>query len=319
MAAGPETCVSTAAAMPAAGTTSLPGALLLLTKPGIVLAEGAAGFAGILLSSCGLPPAPSTVGWCLLSLVMAASGAAMVNSILDEDADRRMPRLAARNLAMATVGRLRVLTIALFLMGGAFLLTACFLNNLTLVLLAAACSCYLLLYTRWLKRRTPWGVLAGAIPGALPPLIGAAAVTGSVAVLPLLLGAVIFIWQLPHFWFLALRYSDQYRQAGIPVLPLTHGIMLTKMLTLMSAVALLPVTLGITLLGPFSPGFTLVTLLAGILFPLLCCRYLYRTAEYRKGFILSLVYLAVIIAAIIADISLTRDQPFIFQGSWSIL
>ena len=308
MAAGPDTSISAATAMPATGTTSLTGALLLLTKPGIVLAEGVAGLAGILLASRGLPPAPSTVCWCLLSLVMAASGAAMVNSILDEDADRRMPRLASRNRAMATAGRLRVLTIALFLMGGAFLLTACFLNSLTLLLLAAACSSYLFLYTSWLKRRTPWGVLAGAIPGALPPLIGAAAVTGSVAALPLLLGSVIFIWQLPHFWFLALHYSDQYRQAGIPVLPLTHGITLTKRLTLMSAAALLPVTIAFNLSGTFSPGFTLATLLTGILFPLLCYRYLYRTAEYRKGFILSLGYLAVIFATLITETLLKMKQ-----------
>jgi len=305
MAAGPESCLSTAAVIPAAETTCLPGALLLLTKPGIVLAEGVAGLAGILLSSRGLPPSPATVCWCLLSLVMAASGAAMVNGILDAESDRRMPRLAARNLAMATVGRLRLLTIALVLMGGAFLLTVRFLNSLTLLLLATACSSYLFLYTRWLKRSTPWGVLAGAIPGALPPLIGAAAVTGSVTALPILLAIVIFIWQLPHFWFLALHYSDQYRQAGIPVLPLTRGIKVTKGLTLLSAAALLPATLAFSLLAPFSPGFTVTALSAGILMPLLCYRYLYLTAEYRKGFIVSLVYLTVIFVAIITDGILT--------------
>src|SRR6185369_6728732 len=140
------------------------------------------------------------------------------------------------------------------------------LNFLTLILLAAACSSYLLLYTLWLKRRSSWGVLAGAIPGALPPLIGAAAVTGRVAALPLLLGMVIVIWQFPHFWFLALQYSDQYRQAGIPVLPLTHGIKLTKRLTLLSSAALLPATLAFSLLGPVSPGFISAVLLTGMLF-----------------------------------------------------
>jgi protoheme IX farnesyltransferase len=215
-----------------------------------------------------------------------------------------MPRLAARSRALATVGWVRALTIALLLMGGAFILTALFLNTFTLLLLAAACSSYLLLYTRWLKRCSPWGVLAGAIPGALPPLIGAAAVTGSVAALPLLLGIVIFIWQLPHFWFLALQFSDQYRQAGIPVLPLTNGIQLTKKLTLLSSTALLPATLLFTRLGSFSPGFISAILFAGILFPLFCYRFLYRTAEYRKGFVVSLAYLAAIFTAIITDIIL---------------
>jgi protoheme IX farnesyltransferase len=303
MAAGTESCVSPATAIPAAGSASLPGAILLLTKPGIVLAETAAGFAGILLASRGLPTSATIVFWCLLSLIMAASGAAMANCVLEADADRKMTRLAARSRALATVGKDRVLTIALFLMGGAFILTGIFLNFPTLLLLTAACGSYLILYTRWLKC-SPWGVLAGAIPGALPPLIGAAAVTGSVPAFPLLLGCVIFVWQFPHFWFLALQYSDQYRQAGIPVLPLTHGIKTTKRLTLLCSAALLPATLSFKLLASCSPGFTSAVLLAGTLFPLLCHRFL-RTGEYRKGFIVSLAYLAVIFMALITETILT--------------
>lgn len=300
MAAGPETFVTPVAAMPSAGSPGHVGALLLLSKPGIILAESAAGIAGILLASHGLPPSPSNSWWCLLSLIMAASASAMINCVLEAETDRKMPRLADRNRALAAVGREQVLTIALLLMGGAFLLTGIFLNFLTLLLLTAACSSYLLLYTLWLKRRSPWGVLAGAIPGALPPLIGAAAVTGSVSALPLLLGCVIFIWQFPHFWLLALQYSDQYRQAGIPVLSLTHGSKLTKRLTLLCAAALLPATLAFRL----SPGFSMAVLLAGILFLLLCYRSLYLTSDYRKGFVASLAYLAVIFVALITDIIL---------------
>ena len=302
MATGPESFVSASTDLPVQRTPGLPGALLLLTKPGIVLAESAAGVAGIFLATRGLPPSISIFFWCLLTLIMAASGAAMVNCVLDAAADRLMPRLASRSQALATVGKDQAMTIALLLMGGAMVITTLFLNSLTLLLLAAACSSYLLPYTRWLKQCSPWGVLAGAIPGALPPLIGAAAVTGTITALPMLLGVVIFIWQLPHFWFLALQYSDQYRQAGIPVLPLTHGADLTKKLTLASAVTLLPATLAFSLFGSFSPGFTLVTLLAGILFPLCCYRFLYQTAEFRKGFIISLVYLAIIFVALIMDV-----------------
>jgi len=307
MAAGPESCIAPGATLPVAPAASFPAALLLLTKPGIVLAEGVAGFAGILLASRGLAPATTLVFWSLFTLLLAASGAAMGNGFLDAEADRLMPRLAARSRALATVGKARVLTIALLLMGGAFLLSVLFLNSLTFLLLAAACSSYLLLYTRWLKRSSPWGVLAGAIPGALPPLIGATAVSGSVTALPLLLAVIIFLWQLPHFWFLALRYRDQYQQAGIPVLPLTHGSDLTKRLTLLSALALLPLTLAFLRLGAFSPGFALVILLAGILFPLCCYHCLFLTAEYRKGFIASLLYLTVILVAIMVETLLTMN------------
>lgn len=292
----------TSAALSAERAPSLLGALLLLSKPGIVLAETVAGFAGMLLASSGQLPTSATFCWALLSLVMAASGAAMGNCLLDAATDRQMPRLAARGRALATTGRELVLILVLLLTGAAFVVTALFLNYLALLLLAAASSSYLLLYTLWLKRRSPWGILAGAIPGALPPLIGAAAVTGHVSTAPLLLALIIFIWQLPHFWFLALHCREQYCQAGIPVLPVTHGIKLSKRLTLWSSTALLPATLAFNLSGSFSVGFTMVILLAGIIFPLFCYRYLYRNKDYRRGFIVSLAYLAVIFAAIIIDI-----------------
>jgi len=305
MAAGPESCTAPAAALLPERAPGRAGSLLLLSKPGIVLAETVAGFAGMLLAGSGQLPTTANLCWGLLSLLMAASGAAMGNCLLDAAADRQMPRLAARNRALAAGGRPLVLSVVLLLSGAAFIVTILFLNGLTLLLLAAASSSYLLLYTLWLKRRSPWGVLAGAIPGALPPLIGAAAVSGHVAAAPLLLALIIFIWQLPHFWFLALHYRKQYQQAGIPVLPVIHGSELTKRLTLWSSIALLPATLGFTLLAPFSHGFMLVILLAGIIFPLLCCRYLYWKEDYRRGFFVSLAYLVVVFAAIIIDISLT--------------
>ncbi len=304
MATGPGSCTATAAALPAERTPSLFAALLLLSKPGIVLAETVAGFIGMLLANSGHLPPAATLCWVLLCLILAASGAAMGNCLLDVATDRLMPRLTARNRALATVGSERVLSLVLLLTGAAFIITFLFLNTLTLLLLAAASSSYLLLYTLWLKRTSPWGVFAGGIPGALPPLIGAAAVSGHVSAPPLLLSLIVFIWQMPHFWFLALHYREQYGRAGIPVLPVTHGIDLTKRLTLCSSAALLPASLVFTLLPPFSSGFTLIILLAGIIFLLLCYRCLYRTEDYYRGFIVTLAYLGTIFTAIIVDISL---------------
>ncbi|NVN98719.1 MAG: protoheme IX farnesyltransferase [Geobacteraceae bacterium] len=301
MAARPETCQATVAVLTAEQSPSLPTALLLISKPGIVLAETLAGFAGILLASSGQLPPASILCWTLLSLIMAASGAAMGNCLLDAAADRQMPRLAARSRALSTAGNGLVMTLALLLTAAAFLITALFLNSLALLLLIAASGSYLLLYTLWFKRSSPWGVLAGTIPGALPPLIGAAAVTGQITALPLLLAGIIIIWQLPHFWFLALQYLEQYRQAGFPVLPVTHGMDLTKRLTLWSAVAILPALMLLSLSGRFSEGFMLVMLLTGITFPLFCHHCLYRSSAYRAGFRVSLAYLAIILVAIIID------------------
>jgi len=294
----------TTAGLPAERTSSFSGALLLLSKPGIVMAETVAGFAGMLLVDSGHLPDVAILFWTLLSLIMAASGAAMGNCLLDAAADRQMPRLAARSRALVIVGKDLVLAFILLLTGAALVVTFLFLKPLALLLLAAASGSYLLLYTLWLKRCSPWGVLAGAIPGALPPLIGAAAVGGHVSAAPLVLSLIIFIWQLPHFWFLALQYRNQYQKAGIPVLPVTHGVDLTKRLTLWSSTALLPVTFAFTQLARLSPVFMLVILLAGIIFPLLCHHFLYRAENYRSGFIVSLLYLGTVIAAIISDISL---------------
>jgi len=274
------------------------GALFRLSKPGIVLAEVLAGLAGMLLAAAG-QPLPADCCRILFAIALAAGGAALVNGIVDADLDRRMPRLAARRRALETVGSGRVLTVALFLMGSGLTLAA-LTAPLPALLLLAGCLTYLWLYTAWLKRRSPWGVLAGGIPGAIPPLIGAAAVNSSLTAPALLFAVIVYIWQLPHFWLLALDCRDQYDRAGIPVLPLTHGEPLTSALTLATALLLLPLTLTLGLLGSLSFVYLLLAGGAGIIFPLFCARCLYQTHAYRQGFIASLVYLLFIIAAVIA-------------------
>lgn len=275
-------------------------AFIVLAKPGIVLAEVLACLAGMLLAA---PGQAVTAVACptLLAVTLAAAGAAMLNGILDTALDRRMPRLAGRCRALETAGRGRVLATALILMGGGMILAALTAPHLTLILLASGCLSYLWLYTAWLKRRSPWGVLAGGIPGALPPLIGAAAVSGTVGAPPLLLALFIFIWQLPHFWLLALECRDQYELAGIPVLPLTHGESLTKALSIGSALLLLPITCALGLVSSLSPGCLALAVAAAAIFPVLCAHCLYRSRAYRTGFRVSLVYLLIVIGAICAD------------------
>ena len=305
MAAGTEDCAVNISGMSDERKLLFPGALLLLAKPGIVLAEVMAGFAGMLLAAPELP-AVAASGPVLLAIAMAASGAAMLNGVLETASDRLMPRLAKRCRALETVGRRRALVISLALMVSGLILAALTAPPLTLILLACGCLSYLWLYTSRLKRRSPWGVLAGCIPGALPPLIGAAAVSGSFGTPPLLLAAFIFIWQLPHFWLLALECSDQYALAGIPVLPLTHGENLTKALTAGSALLLLPITIALGIVSSLFPGCLAVAIAAAVIFPAFCANCLYRSRAYRSGFRASLVYLLIIIGAISADSFLAR-------------
>ena len=307
MSQGPDTCALPTPAVTAAGAFRVAGALLQLSKPGIVLAETVACLAGFLLAS----PAHAesiTLFSTLLSLIMAAGGAAMANCLLEAEPDRRVDRLAERSHALETAGKGLTLAVALMLIGGSMLISATRLNGLTALLLASGVASYLFLYTCWLKRRSSWGFLSGGVPGALPPLVGGAALTGCISGAPLLLSLIIFLWQPPHFWFLALQYRNQYRQAGIPILPLTHGDRLTKCLIMFSAIALLPCTVALRLNGSCSTGFAATALLAGILFPLLCHRFLYRASDYLKGHFTSLAYLAVILTAIIADSILKMER-----------
>lgn len=287
------------AALPAEHGSFSPTALLLLSKPGIVLAEVMAGLAGMLLAAPGAAPADFVP--MLLAIAMAAAGAAMLNGILESSSDRAMPRLARRCHALETVGTGHALLVAAILMGSGLFLAASTAPLPALLLLATGCLAYVWLYTAWLKRRTPWSVLAGGIPGALPPLIGAATVGGSLAPAPLLLALFIYIWQLPHFWLLALECGDQYAAAGIPVLPLTHGEKRTKTLTVAAALLLLPVTLAMGLIGSMSRAYLALAVGAGILFPMLCVRCCHRSADYRLGFRASLVYLLLLVGGICAD------------------
>lgn len=273
-------------------------ALLLLAKPGIVLAELLAGLAGALLA---LPASPAAPLWLvLLCLAMAAGGAAMANGLLERGSDRKMARLTRRNRALEIAGNGLVLGMTMLLIGGALAIAAAFFNLLTLLLLAAAFSGYIFVYTGWLKRRTPWSVLAGGIPGALPPLIGAAAVSGSVPAATLLLGVLIYLWQLPHFLFLALQFRNQYGMAGIPVLPLVHGERPASILTLACALATVPGATAFSLAAGHPPSVTAALAGAASLFSLCCHHYLYRQVNYRRGFICSIGYLAITLLAVIA-------------------
>ncbi|HZV81068.1 MAG TPA: protoheme IX farnesyltransferase [Geobacteraceae bacterium] len=274
-------------------------ALLLLAKPGIVLAELLAGLAGALLASPS--PAADRLLPALLCLAMASGGAAMANGLLDAEQDRKMPRLARRALALETAGKELVRITAALLHGGAAILAAIYFSPLILILLAAASLGYIGVYTGWLKRRTPWSVLAGGIPGALPPLIGAAAVSGTVPPPPLLLGVIVYVWQLPHFWFLALQCREQYHLAGIPVLPLVHGEGTTGLLIRLCSLALVPCAVAFSSSIGHPPFIALFLPVSALIFSLFCHTCLCRTADYRRGFVASIAYMTLTLLAVIGN------------------
>lgn len=272
-------------------------AYFLLAKPGIVFAEVLACLAGALLAKT-VSGGTGSIVFILFAVALAAGGAAMMNGILEQDLDRAMPRLARRchALEIAGVGRVRV--VALTLMAAGLALSVRTAPLQAALLLGVSCVAYLWLYTAWLKRLSPWGVLAGSIPGALPPLIGAAAAGDALSPAPLLLALFILIWQLPHFWLLALECSDQYARAGVPVLPLTHGALFTKKLTMATGLLLLPLSLAIGQTAHLPELFTVVAAATGVGFALLCAHCLYRTSDYRLCFRGSLTHLLAIFGVV---------------------
>jgi protoheme IX farnesyltransferase len=225
----------------------------------------------------------------------------LANGLLDAKRDRLMLRLAVRSQALELVGEKAVVIVASLAMLVSLLLAVQYLSWLTAVLVGVSIVAYLGLYTAWLKRTSPLALLVGAIPGALPPLIGAAA-AGSISTAALLLVASIYLWQLPHFSFLALQYQDQYRLAGVPVFPVAFGRQRTCYLIVLSSTSLIPVLCSFWLLGAVSLFCALILLVAGIAWLAGNLWAVQQQSRYRYGFLASLVYLVVVLVALMLDV-----------------
>ncbi len=269
-------------------------------KPGIVAAVLLAGFTGMVLAQRGGPDA-GTALLALTVLFLAAAGSAMINSLLDAPLDARMARLQTRVAALETAGRKRCLALALAAIIAALALAFRYLPPTAFLLTLAAVLSYTLLYTLGLKRRSPWGAVPGALPGALPVLIGYGATAHPIGRDGLILFAVMLLWQPPHFWALALHHRDDYRAAGIPVMPLVHGAPLTRRLIVGFSLLLLPASLALTAAGGLSGRFAAAALGLWVLYLAdLCCVSLPRR-RYDRAFAASILYLTLLLLTVIMD------------------
>lgn len=274
---------------------------ILLVKPGIVAAVTLSGLSGMVLAQRGVPP----FGKALLAsacILAAAGGSAALNTVLDAGIDEKMPRLTRRIAALRALGRGNVAVAALAAIAASLLLSALFLNATACLLLAAAAGGYTVLYTLIWKRRSPYGTIPGAVPGALPVLIGYAAVNPRIGMDGVLLFLILVLWQPPHFWALALRHQGEYRAAGVPVLPVAFGEPYTKVLIFLYAAALLPLSLSLWALGYLSARFAWAAFLLGAAFLGIFYRDTVATRRYGRAFAASIVYLTLLLASLLADI-----------------
>ncbi|MEK6779400.1 MAG: heme o synthase [Candidatus Deferrimicrobiota bacterium] len=279
--------------------------MLLIARPGIAAGVTLSGLAGMVLAGKGLPgPHAALAG--LSCILMAACGSAIVNGLLDAEMDARMPRLAARVSALEKVGKKGALVFSLALILCSLAAAGAFLNATFTALLLVAIASYTLLYTLCLKRRSPYGTIPGGIPGALPVLVGYAAVEPRLGADGVLLFLLMLLWQPPHFWSLALKCREDYRSAGVPVLPVALGEPYTKILIFLYLAALLPLSLGLWWLGYCSAHYALAALLLWGFLLFSCFRNIVAAPRFGRAFGASILYIMGLLLAVIADLSLRR-------------
>jgi len=232
---------------------------LELCKPRVVLLIVFTALVGMLLAVPGWPPLDK-LAWGLLGIGLAAAAAAAINHWADQKADAIMLRTQHRPLPSGELKDHHVLLFALLLTVVAMVILVWKVNALTAVLTFASLIGYAFIYTFFLKRITPQNIVIGGAAGAAPPVLGWAAVTGQVTPDALLLFLIIFAWTPPHFWALAIHRKEDYAKAGIPMLPVTHGVKVTQLHILLYTIVLLLVSLF-----PYLTGMSGLIYLAGAL------------------------------------------------------
>ncbi len=275
---------------------------LQLTKPRIILLLLAPTLCAMIVAADGWP-SPLLVVATLLGGALAAGAANAFNHYLDRDIDAIMRRTAHRALPAGVLRPRQAVWFGLVLAVLSFVVLAVFANLLAALLAQAAIVFYVFVYTRWLKRSSPSNIVIGGAAGAVPPLVGWAAVTDSVGLLALYLFAIIFYWTPPHFWALSLLIKDDYARARIPMLPVVRGGAETRRQIVLYSLLMVAITL---LLVPFQLAglfYLASAVLLGGLFVFYAVRLLREASALaaRLLFKYSVVYLYLILAAIVVD------------------
>jgi len=274
---------------------------LTLTKPRIMTLLLLTGAAGMFVGAQGVPPL-GLFAVTMVGLALACGGASALNHVLDRDIDALMgSRTEERPVAAGRVSPEQALEFGILLSAVSFALLASAVNVLTAVLALVGNLFYVLVYTRWLKRSTPQNIVIGGAAGAVPPLVGYAAATGSLALPALWLFLIVFLWTPPHFWALALMIKNAYAAAGVPMLPVVSGDRETARQIVLYSLAMVAFTVFVGIwLGPL---YTVAAIVLGAVFivlSLLLRRDLSR-AHAKVLFHYSLLYLALLFTAAALD------------------
>ena len=279
---------------------------LALTKPRVMTLVVFTAWCGLLVAPGHIHPVLAFAA--ILCIALGAGAAAALNMWYEADLDAKMKRTASRPIPAGRMDRQSALHFGVGLGTFSVLLMGLATNWFAAGVLAASILFYVLIYTVWLKRRTPQNIVIGGAAGAVPPMIGWAAVTGDVTLMPALLFTLIFLWTPPHFWALSLFVRSDYAAAGVPMLPVVSGPKVTRQqiafYTLpMAAVAIAPWPLGLA-----GPIYGIAATLLSLVFAILSLRVLVNRATEPAGmkpekslFAFSILYLFAIFGMLVAD------------------
>jgi protoheme IX farnesyltransferase len=259
-------------------------------------------FVGMLLAEPGFPRL-DILFFATLGIGLASASAAAVNHVVDQELDAIMRRTARRPLPTGQVGEKHALIFATVLMIISMLILTVFVNKLTAVLTFVSLIGYAVVYTAYLKHATPQNIVIGGATGAVPPILGWAAMTNDISPESMLLFLIIFTWTPPHFWALAIHRHQEYAKANIPMLPVTHGIKFTRF-----HIVLYTILMFLTTLMPYFIGMSGVIYLVGAV--ILGVIFLYYSASLyfqdikqssMRTFIYSVNYLTILFAILLID------------------
>ncbi len=292
------------------GDLSEVGDWVALLKPRVMTLVVFTGLVGLLVAPGHLHPVLALTA--ILCIALAAGAAGAINMWYDRDIDAVMSRTRNRPIPAGRIEAGAALGFGITLSVASVTVMGLATNWMAAAVLALSIACYVFVYTMWLKRRTPQNIVIGGAAGAFPPVIGWAAVTGSVTPEPLVLFAIIFFWTPPHFWSLSLWACKDYERAGVPMLPVVAGPRETRRQILAYTVLLAPLGLAPWLLGFAGPAYAAVAALlgAGFLWHAVAVwrdrqdergASLTKDAPARRAFRFSLLYLALLFAALAAE------------------
>ena len=275
---------------------------VILTKPRINALLLFTAYVAAIVAAGGFPD-PVTTLVLVIGLGLSAAGAAVINMWYDRDIDQVMSRTQQRPLPQGIISSNNALIFGLLLQVLSLIVFLTFSNPVSALLSFAGFVYYAVIYTMWLKRRTPQNIVIGGGAGAIPPLVGWAVVTGNVSLGAILMFLVIFFWTPSHFWALALYKNDDYKKAKVPMMPVVKGPRVTKIQCMIYGVILSAVSISLSFIDTLGTLYLVISILLNVWFLVVHIKLLLEPDNQMKWakrtFIASLIYLPMLFSLMV--------------------